>query len=405
MNRFYAQYDVNRSGTMSYKDFSDTLLAVSSGIRRDEAQILASHIDKRKSGSLDYKTILNALEDISSSTGKENTASIRDTDVMASTNQTHQSSNDNEQRVPIKPSISFNYLPVKRDRRSTEYEAALRYDADGDIARVESLCPNLQIGQVILRDAGPQTGRKQFHDRNKKVYGAENAPYRLDLPVGEESKRPTRRSSSAPPGSRTRSFDYDSDREKIAKEKEQSLRNLLDNKDSNAFTDDSSTNSKLELPCRPEAVKLRQAYQAAIKSPLRKRACFDSKTNGGSTSALENIVVSELGGKVRTLRHILKLQDNSQSGAVTCAEFKSALNKAGISLRPEESIELFNSYVKSDDRMSSKSALNGGKVLDIDTFVNRMQMKTCANAFSHLHESGGNGPSMSEKAKRAEEVS
>lgn len=397
---------------MSYKDFSETLVAVSSGIRRDEAQVLASHIDKRKSGSIDYKTILHALEDISSSSRKEFTANNRNGESNDNDNQNHQIRNDNERNHIIKPNISFNYLPVKRDRRSAEYEDSLQYDVTGDITRIYSLSPNIQIGQAKVTDTGPRTGRKQFHTRDRTILGAANAPYQLDLPVGEESNRRTpRRSSSAPPGRKSRLFDVESDLETVGREKEKNLRSLLDNTDSNtgnmdAPTSSSSSNNKPELPCRPEAQRLRKAFQAAIKSPLRKRACFDLKEDGANSSALENIVVSDLGGKVRSLRHILKLQDKSQSGAVSCTEFKTALTKAGISLRPEESVELFNSYFKSEDNnlVASKSAVNGGKVLDIDTFVNRMQMRTCANAFSHLHETDGNTPSVGEKAKRAEEV-
>lgn len=64
LQRFYNQYDVSRTGKVSYKDFCDTLLAVSSGIGREEAHELAAKLDTRRVGSIDYTHILDSLKDI-----------------------------------------------------------------------------------------------------------------------------------------------------------------------------------------------------------------------------------------------------------------------------------------------------------------------------------------------------
>lgn len=64
LQRFYNQYDVNRTGKVSYKDFCDTLLAVSSGLGREEAHELASKLDSRRVGSIEYTHILDSLKSI-----------------------------------------------------------------------------------------------------------------------------------------------------------------------------------------------------------------------------------------------------------------------------------------------------------------------------------------------------
>lgn len=53
-------------GKVSYKDFSDTLVNLSSGIDRQEAQKLASLLDRRKVGGIEYKNILKSLREIQS---------------------------------------------------------------------------------------------------------------------------------------------------------------------------------------------------------------------------------------------------------------------------------------------------------------------------------------------------
>jgi Ca2+-binding EF-hand superfamily protein len=64
LQKFYSQYDVNRTGRVSYKDFGATLLACSAGIGRDEAHELAAHLDKGRVGAIDYNNILASLKQI-----------------------------------------------------------------------------------------------------------------------------------------------------------------------------------------------------------------------------------------------------------------------------------------------------------------------------------------------------
>ncbi|RYH17256.1 EF-hand domain-containing protein [archaeon] len=59
ISKYYQQYDVERNGRISYKDFSDTLLSLSTGISREDAIMLAASLDKNKAGSVDYKNIFS----------------------------------------------------------------------------------------------------------------------------------------------------------------------------------------------------------------------------------------------------------------------------------------------------------------------------------------------------------
>lgn len=64
LDDFYRQYDVNKTGKISYKDFSDTLLAVSAGLTREETHQLAASLDKNRIGSIEYGNIFNALNSL-----------------------------------------------------------------------------------------------------------------------------------------------------------------------------------------------------------------------------------------------------------------------------------------------------------------------------------------------------
>ena len=408
MNKYYAQYDINKNGKISNRDFCDTLLAVSSGIRRDEAQILVAQLDKRKSGSIEYKTVLNALQDIG---GKENIQPQKYSFVEDNKGSNNVNAiAEYERDVVIKPNTSFEYLPVKRNRGQAEYDATgpeLSELQPNDIIRVEQLSPHLPAPSPSPQRTGEsRSGRRKFYDKYNQIFGAANAPFRLDVTLNGQNNSATdldplqqrrpRRSTSAPAGQRRST---ESDLRKINHEKEKNLRFYLsaNNGNDDASSVASSIDSRVERFCPPEVLHLRSVYRDSMKSPSRKRGCFDEDKKSNNTSILENIVAADLAGRVSTLRHILKQQDSSKSGSVSAVEFKAALSKAGISLRAEQSAELFDSLCK--DGGASKSALAGGRALNIDSFVDRVQMRTCSGAFSHLH-----GEAVRGKTRNAEEV-
>ena len=64
LRKFYSQYDTQRTGKISYEEFNSSLLHVASGIAKEEAQDLASSLDHKKIGSVEYRNILDSLQEL-----------------------------------------------------------------------------------------------------------------------------------------------------------------------------------------------------------------------------------------------------------------------------------------------------------------------------------------------------
>lgn len=420
LNKFYAQYDVQKNGKMSYKDFSDTLLAVSSGIRRDEAHILASQLDKKKTGSIEYKKILDALQDVVPTTKpiSNSVAKVNSYESYGDPTQTENISSL-EGRIAeeniVKPKTSFNYINLK-SRPFTSRNDEDEKSEMNEIVRITDLSPNqLTAWDSHEISTSDRTGRKsrQFHRNDSTIFRPDSDDDNSQKSDATE-RRSRKRSSSAPAAARKghsllyladhKSNDITAERT-LQKESEMNLRSLLAQRDEGPAGNKSETSriaaSKTSRHCRPEVIQLRKAYQASLDSPARKKSCLIREFNQDDNHVvLENMVISELGGKVGTLRHLLKQQDKSLSGSVSCAEFKVALSKAGISMDSKQSTVLFNKLCnKKDFKSTDRTSLGDGQFLNIDGFVNRMQMRSCSNAFNHVHDSSRN-----DKTKTAEEV-
>jgi hypothetical protein len=65
MKDFFKRIDINRRGKISFKDFNDTLISASANVSKDDAYHLATKIDKNKTGSIDYMSIIDALKEVS----------------------------------------------------------------------------------------------------------------------------------------------------------------------------------------------------------------------------------------------------------------------------------------------------------------------------------------------------
>src|SRR5689334_15013451 len=50
LNTFFSQCDVNKTGIISYEDFSGSLIAASAGLNGSEMKTLANHLDSGKMG-------------------------------------------------------------------------------------------------------------------------------------------------------------------------------------------------------------------------------------------------------------------------------------------------------------------------------------------------------------------
>ena len=91
-------------------------------------------------------------------------------------------------------------------------------------------------------------------------------------------------------------------------------------------------------------------------------------TNIITSNITERNVLSQLGGRVGTLRHYLKAKDQTRSGYVNFEEFRVAQQKAGVAL-PRQAAE--SHFQRHSSRGGNTG--EGAALLDIDAYVHTLQ--------------------------------
>lgn len=330
LNKFYQQYDVNRNGKVSYKDFSDILLSMSAGIGREDAMQLAAKLDKHKAGCIEYRNILSSLQQLQ--TSKPLTPLVVSTSTASPSAPT-----------PAPSPADFRYIPA--DLPETTFT-------------LQALSPTLlEKRQQDVFNAG--SGRRML----------KTAPYYVD-PQPEKRKR----AHSEPPKGRTLAQQVRS--EPSAK--------------TNQFVEKSLRSALLkDRPAVPAPTSPLQKERAEVISPL-KRMLHASEDKKVAITALhnkvaENAIVQQLQGNVTVLRHLLKQQDRSRSGYINSDEFRTALNKAGVLLERHHLETLFDkNSVTVGTAASQDLGLSKGKAINIESFVDQIQARTTAPAFSYV---------------------
>ena len=399
LSKFYAQYDVNRSGKVSYKDFTDTLLAVSAGVRREEALELATKLDKKKTGSIAYRSIVNSLQEIESSSLK----STNSLDTVTTTE-----SVDSLERIQsIKPKTTFSYLNSKhniKNNESNSWESAERRE----LIEYRSLSADVEP-KIIPNNSQestipdfPMSGRRMYHnlsdDRKKSV--TQTAPFFLDDTLDRLKQRRQGgriRSSSAPAISRRVQSP-----EINVNYRQSNLRNALLRKSQSQSPEEPPVQKSTQIIHNrfladdiSDLLNIHKKYQQVATSPSKKKNCiskrgtaYHNQNNSRQvlpTGILENAVVSDVAGRIGILRHSLRQQDQSKSGLISIVEFKTALSKVGVHLDSEQMTDLFTDLSK-DTRpyATSTNWYNSGKYIDVESFVERIKSRTESPAFSHL---------------------
>ena len=64
VNKVFSVYDTNRRGRVSHEDFAETLVAANAGLRQSESIELANQLDISKTGSIAYRNIFEALQEV-----------------------------------------------------------------------------------------------------------------------------------------------------------------------------------------------------------------------------------------------------------------------------------------------------------------------------------------------------
>ena len=234
LNKFYTQYDPNRSGCVSYKDFSDTLLAMSSGIGREDALILASTLDKKKTGQIEYKSILASLNEIQndkslatstaklSSKSSNNNANESETMSYSAMYATRNSTNSSEPKFRSTTPNKYNSFNTTTDNEGDSsylkmYQSRVNPFhnlAPSEVVNVQILSPSKSASKSSKTEISEDeklfySGRRLYHQENesdcqvKRIIASRlnerTAPFYVDLSVEEAKKSRPKRSLSAPP--------------------------------------------------------------------------------------------------------------------------------------------------------------------------------------------------------------
>lgn len=190
--KLYRKYDNNRSGRVSYKDFGDSLVAVSSGLSKNEAHKLACAIDQEKAGSVDYHSILTRLKDLREPA--EETKSITEDRSSA------------QQKEPAQqPTIPAS---VKHEDRPPDYSQIITFSNPTVPINLNELRPEVfepPPPPPPPKDCYfPISGKRFFHHQEGKLdfYG-KSAPFHREKALDElkNERQGKKRPASAPPRS------------------------------------------------------------------------------------------------------------------------------------------------------------------------------------------------------------
>lgn len=395
----FSLFDTHRRGNITYDDFTDTFL--SAGISQRDGYRLASAIDKNKCGIIEYNNILDALKDVESFFSKSN--SINPNNDINDTNKNNDGV-DNKERNRAKDMIHINtdlspqYLSQKY--KPISLSSYLNYNQDSNTIPLSPILKQSQQNWMVYNDMENfQKQQKYKIGERRHVIPMSKNVFALDLGESKEYRsskkylksssnnldnlyrlnldhtgRKTQfRSQSAPPMSR--------------KNSEIDINNIRSCDLYESISTNNNANSN----------KIKHENNL-LSSPIKKERSIKS------TNMIENTLISQLSGRISTLRHILNKEDMSKSGGINFKEFNNAIKRVGIIVKKENLFQLFteccdnNNYNKSlgisghglgldiDSNGSLVNTISGSgheKILNINSFIERVQQTTNSPINSH----------------------
>eukprot|EP01031_Cornospumella_fuschlensis_P022264 gene22264-27226_t len=414
--KFYQQYDVERTGRVSYKDFSDTLLSLSTGISREDAIMLAASLDKNKAGSVDYKNIFSHLEHVKQTHSSQDN-SIKATEMRSNSANDADSSYSaaylaSKQHAPsVNPSTysapsTWNSLATYENTAtlgSNEAETftllplppSVYEQRSANVFSASALAPVNKAAEVTM------VQRRHFY-RDKHYHKA--APYFTD-PTVEQQRKERKRSSSAPPTMRTMAQHV----EKVLKEDGASSQlNAADRSDrvrQISLRKVLQTDAGSDRADKSKTFEQQVAQEAAPLNPLKHMMTIQSTKEKEAKELqvkfAENAVAHKMQGNIAALRYLLRQHDRSRSGFVNQEEFKAAIKKAGVPIDSKTIEALFARNSTSYGTGSVQDvSVSSGKAVSIDHFLDKIETRATAPAFAHVT---GN-PAIGKQTKDAEQV-
>jgi Ca2+-binding EF-hand superfamily protein len=419
LNSFYKQYDTSKSGNLTYKDFSDILLSMSTGIGREDACFLASNIDRHKSGYIEYDKLIKSLDQVeraASPRAGSNTSGSFSTNNAGAERSNYAYNNNDDVPIVLESPAAVNTKtareePVeeKRTMSATPSTTFNRISSNIDdfstysmSPRVYTLDPNTKTKIKMDNLSSPTgTGRRFYYENPATAMTStlkeRTQPYYIDPPYAEvKEERKKKRSSSAPPrsssasnSSRVLANQTESPKNTNNEEKSFSISNDLDLSNSTSLKralqntrrrkddDNSSTASKSNLPLKNPLTKLRENLNERSTSLLQN----ENKT-------LENNLMYQIKGKYNNLKFIMSQQDRSKSGKINLQEFKRSLARLGVQLTQQQMEKLFAINLPSSSVNNTSSTANN-KSSDENTEENNnnLNRKNIQQHFYYNHQS------------------
>lgn len=399
LQRFYAQYDVQKTGRVSYKDFADTLTHLCAGVNRQDLLAVAAALDAQKAGSLAYGELLPALKAVRDSPRHQARPAYAKTTAPPTPPEAPATATD----------AVVELLPLER-------VLAPNLAAPYDYETAQQKSERLRASQPPLSFARDFHSAVPFHVDGR----AAAAP----APSTSISGRP-RRPHSAPPRAERSSFYRDHFRHDAPPPPSdapvaESLRSVV------AAERERDYAATLGLtPAEAEAAGLRSAFETRQRDRQRARggaAALDpldeaqqspllvaqaQATAVAATLAqqraktLLNRVVRETRGNVPVLARLLRRADASGSGAVSAEELRGALAAAGVRLAEDEHValcRLLRGEAAADEpprgaarpvsrslaSSSVRSVLRADAGVAIDRVVDLVAARATAAAFAHV---------------------
>eukprot|EP00981_Chlorochromonas_danica_P014844 scaffold9105_cov169-Ochromonas_danica.AAC.1 len=408
LNKFYQQYDVHRNGRVSYKDFSDILIAVSAGVGREDAMQLAERLDKHKAGSIDYKNLLSSLNQLQ----REQLSSSSPTPSKATPSKSTPSQPTSENRrvrisldQPYYINIAENNTaqqPSSSSSSSLFTESALSPTIYSQpiVHTLGTDADDLGIPNAILHSKNFKEGPLELIDRVGRRFYYRNPmnhvttmlrkkipPYFVDS-TADEKRSQRRRSHSEPPqgaGGKTLGRCVEASLVNSSNESAHQGNNNTERDIVFSRSLRTSIEKKKEGSNRPQETEENVEITSPIKRITQAREEKKSQAKAIEFKVAENAIIRHLDGNTSILRHLLKQQDTSRSGYVNLEELKKALVCAGVPVEKNVVEALFESNAHKVCSGSNQDlALSGGKAMDIEAFVNKIQARAVAPALSHV---------------------
>lgn len=384
LQNLYSQYDINRSGKVSYKDFSDTLLAVSAGLTREETHHLASTLDSNRVGAIEYTNILEALKQVKINT--DSTVSNQQTTVFTGTTTTTAPTGTTtaptgatsaENTFKIAPKTSFSYVGAYNNdaEKVSMGETAQQTTVEGNSVTSGNSSPNMQHSTTYTPtqtelNARSLIGRRFFHNPavNTVYYNDTTVPYQFDNTTTSTKCTSSRRRAVSAPG-RSRS-------------------NIIDS-GCNLSIDPNSTINNTNLTeyydifrkSPTSTTEVVSVDDMAVIKKLKNNPFYHENTNTKryqdqiqqqERQTVVNSVIDQINGNVSRLKHTLKQSDGSYSGMLNTEEFQSAMKKNGISLSKSQYNDLFISS-SIDVKETGLHGYKQNKAIDIEKFTEKLQ--------------------------------